>query len=220
MTPATAGPAAEEPHVATVADVVGLVGDVPLDRIIWHPFPATEDDVVRLGDAEPKRLCELVDGVLVEKVTGNRESLLAGWLITCLNNFVVPRRFGVVGAPDAAMRLAPGLLRLPDVSFVRWAAPPSPDAAYAPDLAVEILSERNTRREIDRKRREYFAAGTRLVWIVDPRAETVAVYTDPDTHTLLTSADTLTGGDVLPGFRLPVADLFGYLDPPTAPPPL
>lgn len=224
MTPATAEPAAEEPHVGTVADVVRLVGDVPLDRIVWHPFPATEDDVVRVCGSDPKRLCELVEGVLVEKAAGHQESLLAGWLVTCLNNFVVPRRLGVVGGPDAIMRLAPELVRLPDVSFVRWAALPTPDAhrrpvaAYAPELAVEILSERNTRREIDRKRREYFAAGTRLVWVVDPRAETVAVYTDPDTDTLLTRADTLDGGGLLPGFELRVADLFGYLDPPTDPP--
>jgi Uma2 family endonuclease len=226
MTTLTAEPPAEEreQHVETVAEIVGRVQDVPLDRIIWHPFPATEDDVLRLSEAEPKRLCELVNGLLVEKVMGHQESLLAGWLITCLNNFVVPRRLGIVGAPDAFMRLAPGMVRLPDVAFIHWTALPSPDAhrrpvaAYAPELAVEILSERNTRREIERKRREYFEAGTRLVWIVDPRAETVAVFTGADRHTMLTTADTLNGGDVLPGFELRVADLFGYLDPPAAPP--
>ena len=59
-----------------------------------------------------------------------------------------------------------------------------------------------------RKRREYFAAGTRLVWEVNPRRRTVTVYTGPRTSTRLTETDTLTGGDVLPGFSLPLAELF------------
>ena len=112
------------------------------------------------------------------------------------------------------MRLRPGQERLPDVSFTAWANLPSDNAHlqrvgnYAPDLAVEILSPSNSRREIERKRNEYFAAGTQLVWIIDPDARTVAVFTDPTTHTVLTAADTLDGGAVLPGFTLPLADLF------------
>jgi Uma2 family endonuclease len=56
--------------------------------------------------------------------------------------------------------------------------------------------------------RDYLAAGTELVWIIDPDAGTVAVYTDPQTPTVLTEADTLTGGSVLPGFALPLTELF------------
>jgi Uma2 family endonuclease len=204
------------PGERTLADVVEQLGDIPLRRILWNPRPgtATEDDVIRFVDGEPRRLVELVDGVLVEKPMGQPEGFLAASLISYLMAFVRPRRLGVVGAPDTIMRLQPGQDRLPDVSFTAWASLPSDDAhmqrvgRYAPDLAVEILSPGNTRREIERKRAEYFAAGTQLVWIIDPDARTVAVYTDPTTHTLLTAAGTLDGGAVLPGFTLPLADLF------------
>ncbi|MDB5309617.1 MAG: hypothetical protein JWO38_3819 [Gemmataceae bacterium] len=204
------------PGVETLADVLDRLGDVPLDRILWTPRPgtATEADVIRLVDGEPKRLVELVDGILVEKPTGCLEGLLAAVLGSILLTFVRSRTLGLVGGPDAIMRLKEGQDRLPDISYTAWASLPADDAhlkavaVYAPDLAVEILSAGNTRKEIERKRREYFAAGTKLVWIVDPDDRTVAVFTDPDTHTLLTAADTLDGGTVLPGFTLPLADLF------------
>ena len=78
----------------------------------------------------------------------------------------------------------------------------------APDLAVEILSESNTPAEMERKLREYFAAGTRLVWYADPVARSVTVYTSPEGSTVLREDDTLHGNDVLPGFRLPIREWF------------
>ncbi len=207
------------PGVETLADVVDRLGGIPLDRILWTPRPgtATEADQLRLVNGEPKRLVELVDGILVEKAMGNREALMAATLLMFLMSFVRPRRLGVVGAPDALMRMSAGRNRMPDVYFTAWESLPSdtahlrPVADYPPDLAVEILSESNTRKEIDQKRREYFASGAKLVWIIDPDARTVAVYADParpDLVTLLGEADTLGGGTVLPGFTLPLTDLF------------
>lgn len=209
MTPATA-------EYDTLADVLG---DIPLHRVLWRPYPgtATEADQLRYIERDKRRV-ELIDGVLVEKAMGFREALLASWIATLLNNFVVPRRLGLVAGADAPMRFTDTRTRLPDVCFVAWGSLPAPGAHlvavadFAPDLAVEVLSRGNTRQEIEQKRREYFAAGTKLVWVVDRRSETVAVYTDPDTHTVLTTADTLTGDPVLPGFALPVADIFGYLE--------
>jgi hypothetical protein len=72
-----------------------------------------------------------------------------------------------------------------------------------------VLSPGNTRREIAMKRREYFRGGALLVWIIDPIARTVAVYTDARTVTTLTVADTLTGGTVNPGWTLSLGDFFG-----------
>ena len=73
----------------------------------------------------------------------------------------------------------------------------------------EILSKSNTKKEIARKLGEYFASGTQLAWIVDPRTRTVRVHTSPTESTRLDAeAGVLDGGDVLPGFRLPLADLF------------
>ena len=104
--------------------------------------------------------------------------------------------------------------RLPDVTFVSaakwraWRRQRPAVADFGPDLAVEVLSRTNTRAEMARKRREYFAAGARLVWEVNPRRRTVTVYTTPTASTRLAEADTLTGGNVLPGFALPLAELF------------
>ena len=82
----------------------------------------------------------------------------------------------------------------------------------APDLAVEVLSAGHTPAEMARKRQEYFAAGVRLVWLVDPEARTAEVYTNPNQSTVRHEADTLEGGAVLPGFALPLRELFAELD--------
>lgn len=210
------------PGTETLADVMDRIGNVPLDRILWNPLPgtATEADALRLLDGEPKRLVELVDGILVEKPMGNEESLLAIWIGTCLNTFVTPRRLGMVGGPDAPMRLLPGVKRLPDIYFKAWSTLPGRNAhrqavaKYAPDLAIEVLSKKNTKKEIERKRAEYFKAGTVLVWIVDPKKESVAVYDSVASFKTLVRGDTLCGEPVLPGFTLAVASIFDYLEPP------
>jgi Uma2 family endonuclease len=75
-----------------------------------------------------------------------------------------------------------------------------------------VLSAGNTPGEMARKRQEYFAAGVHLVWQVDPNARTVEVFTAPDQSTVLHETQTLTGGTLLPGFTLPLQELFGELD--------
>jgi Uma2 family endonuclease len=203
----------------TVADLLRRLGGVPPERVLWTPRPgtATEADLLRCLGREPKRLVELIDGTLVEKPMGKREAMLAGWIVTLLNNFVVPRRLGFVAGADGPVRVSGRRVRLPDVWFVaRTSLPAGTDdeaavADYPPDLVVEVLSKGNTRREVARKRREYFAAGCKLAWVVDRRTATVGVFTAPDAGIVLAAGDTLTGGDVLPGFAVPVADIFAYL---------
>ena len=205
------------PH--TRAHLLDRLGGIAAERVWSCPAPgtATEDDLLHAHDHEG-RLCELVDGVLVEKAMGFRESLLAGALIEALRGFVGRHNLGLVTAPDGMMRLAAGLVRVPDVAFISWdrlperrvPAVPIPD--LAPDLAVEMLSAGNTAGEMARKRREYFAAGVRLVWLIDPEARTIAVYTGPRNSTLLRHGDTLSGGAVLPGFSLSLKELFAELD--------
>jgi Uma2 family endonuclease len=209
------------PPLRSFADVLRHLGDVAPDRVRWvpHPGTATLADLVTVNDRKDGPLCELVEGILVEKAVGYSESLLAEALIGWLRNWVVPRNLGHVLGSDGSVHLLPGLVRLPDVAFVPWdrlpqgECPADPVPAVVPALAVEVLSASNTRAEMTRKRWEYFTAGVRLVWEVDPRAHTVAVYTRPDpADTLLAVGQALDGGAVLPGFALPLADLFGELD--------
>ena len=205
-------------HVATFADLLDRLGNVPLDRIRLRPAPgtATEDDVI-IGCEE--RRCELVDGVLVDKPVGFHESLLATLLIRFIGRFLDEHDLGHVLGADTMLRLAPGLVRLPDVSFFSWdrfpgrRLPMTQIAAFTPDLAVEVLSPSNTEREMTRKRHEYFAAGCRLAWYVPFRERIVRVYTDPSAVRTLHEDDVLDGGDVLPGFRLPLRDWFDRAGP-------
>jgi Uma2 family endonuclease len=207
----------------TVADLLDQLGGISANRVRLHPSPgtATVQDVIDIR-ARERRLYELVDGVLVEKAMGFQESVLACVLIQLLRNWVDQNPLGVVTGPDGMMRLAEGLVRIPDVAFVAWerfpnrVLPRKPVPRLAPDLAVEVLSAGNTAAEMDRKRREYFTAGTRLVWLIDPRARTVSVYRPRKKVVILTEADTLDGSPVLPGFRLPLGEYFAHLNPPPA----
>jgi Uma2 family endonuclease len=82
---------------------------------------------------------------------------------------------------------------------------------FAPDLAVEVLSPSNTAREIDEKVALYFAAGSRAVWVFNPKQRTAAVYASPSEARILGEQDTLDGGDVLPGFQLDLSKLFAVV---------
>jgi Uma2 family endonuclease len=75
-----------------------------------------------------------------------------------------------------------------------------------------VLSASNTPREMRRKLGEYFDAGVRLVWMVDPETQTVAVHTAANDFKLFERSETIDGGSVLPGFVLPLEDLFSELD--------
>ena len=83
-----------------------------------------------------------------------------------------------------------------------------------PNLAVEVISEGNTPGQIKRKLKDYFLAGVSLVWFADSRERTVEVYTAPDRSIVLSEDDSLDGGEVLPGFRLPVRQLFAHVTRP------
>jgi len=205
----------------TAVDLVERFGAIPLGRIRHDPPPgaATEADVIAIHERED-RLYELVDGVLVEKTVGYLEAWLAARMIILLGSFVDRHRLGVVAGADGMMRLAPGLVRIPDVSFVAprqlrgGRIPRTPIARLVPDLAIEVLSKGNTRKEMDRKLIDYFAAGARLVWYVDPEKQTVRAYTAPDRSRLHRLGQVLDGGDVVPGYRLPLRELFAEPGPP------
>jgi Uma2 family endonuclease len=199
----------------TVADLLEKLGGVPPERVRMKPLPgtATEEDLIAIQDRE-NRNCELIDGTLVEKPLGYLESFLALRLGHLLQNYLDQHDLGALVGEAGSTRLMPGLVRIPDISFISWGRLPDrtvrsePILGLAPDLAVEVLSPSNTKREMDLKVREYFLAGVRLVWLVDPRKRAVRVYTAPDQSVRLTEGQALDGGDVLPGLRLPLREVF------------
>lgn len=209
----------------SLGDVLRRLGNVSPDRIRMSPPPgeATVRDVIRIQDHE-NRLYELIDGTLVEKVMGLPHAKLAFHLGHLIQNYLDDRPgLGEVSGADSTLRIFPKMVRIPDVVYISFERQPpdSPTQAelvpeLAPDLAVEVLSPSNTRGEMRRKLRDYFLSGVRLVWYVDPKKRTVQTFTAPDHSTTLTEADTLDGGDVLPGLRLAVKGIFAKL--PAAPP--
>ncbi len=199
----------------TVADLLERLGDIAASRIRLHPAPGTasEADLIRVHDHDG-RICELVDCVLVEKAMGFFESRLAAVLIHLFETFLERKPLGIVVGADGMMRLAPGLVRVPDVSFVSWSrlpgrrVPRTPIPDLAPDLAVEVLSAGNTQAEMKRKVGEYFAADVRLVWLVHTRSRSVQVFKSPGRSAQRGEGETLSGGSVLPGFSLTVGEWF------------
>lgn len=164
---------------------------------------------------------ELVDGQLVERHMGNKANWVASQMARLLGNYVEQHELGWVFTSEAGYRLdprRPNLLRKPDVSYVRFGRLPNeePADAYdnlAPDWAIEVLSPGDTVIELEEKLEEYLSAGVRLVWVVNPQTKMVKVHVAGRPIDEYRIGDELTGGEVIPGFRCPVASLFKMPSP-------
>lgn len=175
----------------------------------------TAEQLWAMPEAPGKRY-ELVKGELVEvSGAGALHNFIVALLFRLLDTHVRDRRLGVVATDGAGYVISrePDVMRLPDVSFVsRERVPESgiPEGywPFTPDLAVEIVSPGDTANELHTKVREYLAAGTRLVWVVWPRRREVTVYHADGSESTLGAGSELSGGDVLPGLRVSIAELF------------
>lgn len=202
-------------RIDTAAKLVDHLG-VPPERIriIPQPGSATVDDAMEF-ERETGRLCEVVDGILVEKGMGYFESRLAVVLIGILEQFLSENGDpGFLLGEAGMIWVEPGQMRMPDVAYFSWdhfpgrVLPPGAVLNLTPDWAVEILSPSNTDAEMLRKRREYFKGGAMLVWQVDPATRTVEVYTAFDISTKHGEEAVLTGAPVLPGFSISIKRWF------------
>jgi len=203
----------------TASEVIAHYGDIPIARIRTSPPPgeATEADVVELHERHD-RLCELIDGTLVEKAMGWQEAELAVIIATLLRNFISANQLGKVFGPDGMFRIEPEQIRIPDVAFIskeRFAGRGVKPTAFwelGCDLAVDVISPSNTRREMERKLNDYFATGVAIVWLVYLNPREVVAHTAPNNSVTLRGDDLLEGGTVLPGFSVLVTQLFAELD--------
>jgi Uma2 family endonuclease len=174
--------------------------------------PATSVPMVIPDDM----LYEVVDGKLVEKIVGASALEIAGILDQHLGMFARTHRLGRA-LIEFVFRIdqAKDLQRRPDISFVSHARWPFhrrvPNVAVwdmVPDLAIEIVSPSNTADQVQAKIHDYFAAGVTRVWVVYPRQQEVYVYASPTQIQVLQLGQDLDGGELIPGFRLPLAALF------------
>ena len=131
-----------------------------------------------------------------------------------LGIFVKQRKLGVVYGAETGFLIArdPDTVRAPDVGFVRAErVPPSPIRGFfpgAPDLALEVLSPDDRAVKVLAKVHDWLAAGCLAVWVVDPEKQTVSVYRTGKASVEHGPSHEVTGGDVVPEFRLAVAEIF------------
>jgi len=146
---------------------------------------------------------------------GWKHGLIAAQLQICLGSYVQKHKLGAVFASETGFLLAsdPDTGRAPDVAFIcreRLAAEKPTEAFWPgpPDLAVEGISPGDTVHEVDDKVKSWLDAGTRMVWVIDPKWRSATVYRSAARVTILTENDELSGEDVVDGFRCVVGDLF------------
>lgn len=171
----------------------------------------TADELLAMPDDGALKY-ELVNGELITmSPAGSRHGITSARLFVSLAQYVIAKHLGEAFPADTGFVISrnPDTVRAPDVAFVAAERMVDTEKYFpgAPDLAIEVISPNDRHTNIEAKVREYFRAGTRLVIVVDPRLQTATVRT-PSGITELTLDDVITGGDVVPGWSLPMRELF------------
>lgn len=173
--------------------------------------PYTASDLLTL-DSD---LFELIEGELHEEPSpGAHSSGIAVNLIRALGAYLQRTKMGYLTGADGGYILAtgPDTVLIPDVGYIRRERLPGglPEGHIPnpPDLAIEVKSPSNRFSELERKAQRYLEAGTRLVWIVRPDDRTITIVRSDRPVIVLSVDDEIDGADVLPGFRMRVADVF------------
>lgn len=178
------------------------------------PTLVTADELCTLPDDGFRH--ELVRGeVRRMPPAGSEHGAVVMNLGSPLHWFVRSHDLGVVFGAETGFKIAsdPDTVRAPDLAFVRRERIPEDGVPRgfwpgAPDLAVEVISPGGTYTEVEEKVHDWLNAGMRMVLVLNPRTRTVTIYTSSTTVVRLTESDTLTGGEVLPGFTCQVSGLF------------
>jgi Uma2 family endonuclease len=170
-----------------------------------HPTePPPDDD--RAG-------CELINGEWVEKNMSNTAAIVESNLHYAVKAVVRANQSGFVFSESGMYQLFANQWRRPDLSFVRFGRFPNDKVPtgkmqLAPDLVIEVISPNDTAEEVETKLDEYLRAGVRLVWVFYIPTKNVWTYRPDGSARLDRVTENLPGEDVLPGFAVPVAELF------------
>ena len=178
-----------------------------LTRKVWT-------DAALMAFPKERGKFELIDGKLTRMSPANNDHGYIGLRIaTALQNFAAPQRLGLVYDSSTGFRLDPDNVLSPDVSYAgrEWVQKsktvPGEFFRGVPELAIEVISPAERRGKIRLKVAKYFARGTRLVWLVYPAKRQVDIYAAPEQMITVIGGE-LDGGEVLPGFRLPLDEIF------------
>jgi Uma2 family endonuclease len=159
---------------------------------------------------------ELVKGELRKmSPSGSEHAVIIGKLTMRLGRHIEANNLGLYFGAEGGFKISsdPDTVRAPDVAFVSNERIPESGVpknfwSGAPDLAVEVVSPGDTYAEVEEKVEDWLDAGTRAVWIVNPKRRSVSVYRSMTDVTRLSEGDELDGGDVVPGFRCKVSEIF------------
>jgi Uma2 family endonuclease len=173
----------------------------------------TLEDLLAMLDSKSY---ELVDGQLVERNMGAESSWVGGQLLIGLGTSCKDHRLGWVLPADNGYQCfphQPGLVRRPDVSFIRYGRLPGEVlprgwVEISPDLAVEVVSPNDEIEQLEEKLDDYQKVGVPLIWVIYPRQRKVMVYRSDGSEDRLRESDELSGEDVVPAFRCPVRERF------------
>ena len=185
----------------------------PTSKAAQHSL-LTADDLAKQPNDDARY--ELVKGVLRKMPpAGFEHGICAAEIGSKLNVYVKTHKLGYVCGAETGFKIAqnPDTVRAPDATFVCQASIERQGIVRgywegAPDLAIEVISPGDTYAEVTEKVEEWLTAGCRMVWVINPRRETVEVYRPNVDFTILRRTDTLDGGDVVEGFQCPVQDIF------------
>ncbi len=182
---------------------------------ILQPKVWTDEELLALPKDGNKY--EVVKGILTMSPAGFAHEFIGVRLIFALENFVRLHKLGVVLGSSLGCWMENRDFLSPDVSFIakeRLKGQKHPTEKFfdgAPDLAVEVLSPSERVKRLHDKFVDYFANGCRLVWVINPKEKVVLVYHSPQAYQLLREGDVISGETVVPGFTLPVSELFAEL---------
>ena len=172
----------------------------------------TADELLQMKDDGFRY--ELVRGELIKRSpAGHQHGRITLNFTTPLYQFVRDNQLGVVYAAETGFKLAEDVVRAPDAAFIRRERVEAVGQTEgfwpgAPDLAAEVISPGDTYAEVEDKIADWLDAGTRLVVVVNPSTQTVALYRSWSDIRVLTTDDVLDGGEVVPNWTLPVRDIF------------